>query len=107
MKVLLTIFSFFILASAIAVPFDEIKVGSNAKTSSLEIKYNSTHKKNKKAVVSMVDEKGNSVNSFKIAIKKGSNIIPLVCANELNEGLYTINILVKKKTLSTKLMIFK
>ena len=95
------------MVSAIAAPFDEIKVGTNAKTASLEIKYTSTHKKNREAAVSILDEKGNIVNSFKISINKGENIIPLADALSLKEGLYTVNILVKKKTLSTKLMIFE
>ena len=102
-----TIFSFFLFAFAIAMPYDEIKVGSNAKTSSLEIRFTSTHKKNREAAVSVLDEKGNIVNSFKVIINKGENIIPLATALGLKEGLYTVNILVKKKTLSTKLMIFE
>ena len=107
MKVLLTIFSFFIIASAIAVPFDEIKVGSNAKTSSLEIRYTSSHKKNKDVTVLILDEKGILINSFTTMVVNGENIIPLTNALNLKQGLYTVKVLAKKKTLSTKLMIFE
>ena len=109
MKVLFsTIFSLLLVATAIAMPFDEIKVGTNTKTSSLEIRFTSTTaKKIFEATVSIVNEKGKIVSSFKTAINKGENIIPLVNALGLKEGLYTVNILIKKKTLSTKLMIFE
>ena len=108
MKVLFTaIFNLFFLASIVAAPFDEIKIGSNGKTSSLEIRFTSTHKKNKEATVSLINEKGNTVDSFKVSIIKGQNIIPLSTLLGLPEGLYTVNIMVGKKTLSTKLIIFE
>jgi hypothetical protein len=107
MKVLFTsIFTVLILASAIALPFDDVKIGSNAKTASLEIRFTSTHKKNRTAAVSISDEKGSIVNNFQVKISKGENIIPIATVLGLKEGLYTVNILVKKKTLSTKLMVF-
>lgn len=108
MKILFTsLLSFFLLASAIAIPIDEIKIGSNAKTSTLEVRFTSTHKKSRNAVVSIINEQGVIVNSYKAVITKGENIIPVNNVPGLKEGLYTINILVKKKTLSTKLMIFE
>ncbi|MCY7292362.1 MAG: hypothetical protein LH615_09295 [Ferruginibacter sp.] len=108
MKIVFTsIFSFILLASAIAMPIDKIKIGSNSKTSSLEIRLNSTHKKSREAIVSIVNEAGKIVNSFKAVISKGENIIAVKNALGLKEGLYTLNILINKKTLSTKLMIFE
>lgn len=108
MKVFFTsLLSFFFLTSVIAMPTDEIKIGSNAKTSSLEVRFNSSHKKSRKAVVSIINEKGIIVNSYKAIILKGENVIAVNNLPGLKEGLYTINILVKRKTLSTKLMIFE
>ena len=89
------------------MPTDEIKIGSNAKTSSLEVRFNSSTKKSRKVVVSIINEKGIIVNSYKAIILKGENVIAVNNLPGLKEGLYTINILVKRKTLSTKLMIFE
>lgn len=108
MKIVSTlIFSLIFLASAIATPLDDIKIGSNAKTSSLEIRFISTHKKNKEATVSIINEIGIIVNTYTVRVKKGENIIEIKNALGLKEGLYSINILVKTKILSTKLMIFE
>ena len=104
---LVSIFSFVFYAFAIAMPGDEIKIGSNSKSSSLEIRYNSTNKKLREATVSIINEDGVLVNTFKATIGKGQNTIDIKKALGLKEGLYTINILVNKKTLSTKLMIFE
>ncbi len=103
-----SLFTLFVFASAIAIPLDDIKVGTNAKNSSLEIRFTSTtNKKNIEATVSIINEKGNVVNSFKAIVNNGVNIIPLNNALSLKEGLYKVNILMKRKTLSTKLMIFE
>ncbi len=109
MKFLITsIFTLLFMASAIAIPLEEVKVGTNAKNSSLEIRFTSTtNKKNIETTVSIINEKGDVVNTFKAYINNGENIIPLNNALSLREGLYTVNILMKKKTLSTKLMIFE
>jgi hypothetical protein len=109
MKVLFTsIFTFLIFVTAFAFPFDEIKVGTNAITSSIELRFTSTcAKKNAEAIVYVLNEKGLVVKTFKASINKGENIIPLADALSLREGLYTVNILINKKTLSTKLMIFE
>ena len=107
MKLLFTfIFSLYILSTS-ALPGDEIKISPNAKSSSIVVKYTSTHKKTRAATVSIVNVKGETVNSFKTAINKGENIIPVNDIHSLKEGIYSINILVKKKTVSTKLVIFE
>ncbi len=108
MKILFTsLLSFFLLASAIAMPIDKIKIGSNPKTSSLEIRFTFSYKKSRKAVVSIINEQGVIVKKCNAVIVKGENVIAVNNAPGFKEGLYTINILVKKKTLSTKLMIFE
>ncbi len=109
MKVLLFILiSFIITTSTRAGMFsDEIKIGSNATTSKLELRLNSSYKKITKANIVILNAKGKKVNEFKCAIKKGSNTVCMQDALNLDEGVYTVNMTVKKKTSSTKFVLFK
>ena len=109
MKFILTIFfSLILVAVADANNLsDKIKIGSNAKTSELEIRYNSNSKKNTAANVMIIDANGKEVSSFTCQIKRGSNVVCLHDALNLTEGLYTVKMTVKKKTTSTKFVLFK
>ncbi len=86
---------------------DEIKIGSNAITSKLEIRLTNTYKKNIRANVLILNAEGKEVNAFKCEIKKGSNAVCMQDALSLAEGTYTVRMTVKKKTSSTKFVLFK
>lgn len=108
MKFFLTIFfSFVFVAVAHAANLsDKIKIGSNAKTSELEIRYNSNSKKNITANVIITDAEGKEVSAFKSEIKKGSNAVCLHNALNLEEGVYTVKMTIKNKISSTKIVLF-
>ena len=109
MKILVFIFSIFLFVTAVnagIVPA-RILVGSNAKTSTLEIRFNSTHKKNIKAVVYIFNAAGKEVNNFNCDIKQGINAVCLKDALSLKEGIYTVKLALKKKTFSTTFLLFK
>ena len=108
MKFILSIFfSFIFVATAIAGNLsDKIKVGSNAKTSELEIRYNSNSKKNTTANVVITDADGKEVSAFTCEIKKGSNAVCLHDALNLKEGIYTVKMTVNNKMSSTKIVLF-
>ena len=108
MKLFLTIvFSISLIAGAEASSFiDKIKINSNAKTSELEIRYNSNKNKVRKAVVIITDAAGNDVSSFTCEIKKGSNAVCMHNALQLPEGLYTVKMMVKKKMYTSKIVLF-
>ena len=108
MKFFLTIFfSFIFFAVADAnVISEKIKIGSNAKTSKLEIRYNTKSKKNKTAKVFITDVRGKEVCNFTCAIKKGSNAVCMQDALDLTEGIYTVKMVVGNKISSTKLVLF-
>ena len=92
MKFFLTIFLSFILVAAADASnlSDKIKIGSNAKTSELEIRYNCNSKKNLSANVVITDADGKEVSAFTCEIKKGSNAVCLHDALKLSEGIYTV-----------------
>ena len=108
MKFIFSIFfSFIFVASADANNLsDKIKIGSNAKTSELEIKYHSNSKKNITANVVITDAEGKEVSAFKCEIKKGSNAVCMHNALNLKEGIYTVKMTVKNKISSTKIVLF-
>ena len=85
----------------------KIKIGSNAKTSKLEIRLNSAHKKNLQANVIIINAEGKEVNAFKCEIINGLNAVCMQEALNLEEGIYTVKMRVKKKTSSTKFVLFK
>ena len=109
MKYLLSIFfTFSIIVNVVAGNInDKITIASNAKTDKLEIKYKSNYKRNLKANVVIIDEEGEQVRSFKCNIIKGSNTICMQDALDLKEGIYTVELTVKNKKSSTKLVLFK
>ena len=109
MKFLLTIFlSFIFIANACAgVSKNKITIGSNATTSKLEIKFISNYKKNLQGNVVITDAEGKEVRSFQCDIIKGSNAICMKDALDLKEGTYTVELKVKNKKSSTKLVLFK
>ena len=88
-------------------PVDKIKLGSNAKTDNIEIRFNSTYKNNLTANVVVLNAEGKEVSVFKCDIKKGMNAVCLENALNLDEGIYTVNMTVKRKTSSTKFVVFK
>ena len=108
MKFILNIFfGFFFAATAIAGDFNnKITIGSNAKTSTLEIKFNSTHKKYFPAHVAIINAEGEQVSAFKCEIVKGLNVVSLQEALKLKEGIYTVEMTVKKRKSSTKFVLF-
>ena len=84
-----------------------IRIVSNAKTSCLEIKFFSNNKKNLQGNVVIIDAAGNNVRSFRCEIVKGSNAVCLQDALNLKEGIYTVELNVKKRKSSTKFVLFK
>ena len=85
---------------------EKIRISSNAKTSTLEIKFNSTYKKNLRANVAIINAEGKQVSAFKWKIVKGLNVVSLQEALKLKEGIYTVQMTVKKRKSSTKLVLF-
>ncbi len=105
MKALLTIFiSIFILSSANANNFEGIKIGSNGK-SSIELRVSS--KKTTTATITITNESGVVVSTQAANIVKGDNNISLTDVNNLAEGMYTVTMASKNKTVSTKFMNWK
>ena len=109
MNVFATILISFLLCTATiaGVPRGKITISSNAKTSLLEIKFNSTHKKSLQANVVILNAKGKQVSAFKCEIVKGLNVVSMHEALNLKEGIYTVEMTVKKKKSSTKFLLFK
>ena len=108
MKFILTIFFNFVLvafANAGATN-DKIKIGSNAKTAELEIRYNSKSKKNISANVIITDSEGKQVSAFTCEIKKGTNTVCLHNALQLKEGIYSVKMTVNNKISSTNIVFF-
>ena len=108
MKFILNIFfGFFFAATASAGDFkNKITIGSNAKTSTLEIKFNSTLKKSFPANVAIINAEGKQVSLFKCEIEKGLNVVILHEALNLKEGIYTVEMTVKKRKSSTRFVLF-
>ena len=108
MKFILNIFFSFIFAATASAgdAKSKITIGSNAKTSTLEIKFNSTHKKNFPANVAIINAEGKQVILFKCEIEKGLNVVSLHDALNLKEGIYTVEMTVKKRKSSTKFVLF-
>ena len=108
MKLFLTIiFSISLVTGAKASSFiDKIKIGSNAKTSELEIRYNCNKNKVQTANVVITDAAGDDVSSFTCEIKKGSNAVCMHNALQLPEGIYTVKMMVKKKVFTSKIVLF-
>ncbi len=109
MKFILSIFFTFVFVAAANADnlSDKIKIGSNAKTSELEIRYNSNSKRNITANVVITDAEGKAVGAFTCEIKKGSNAVCLHDALNLKEGIYTVKMTTKNKISSTKIVLFK
>ena len=109
MKCIFSIFLSFILTASVYAGSinDKITIGSNAKTSKLEIKYNSNYKKNLQANVIILDAEGNEVEAFICKIFKGANAVCMQDALNLKEGIYTVALTVKNKTFTTKFVLFK
>ena len=109
MRLILFIFLNFIFVSVAEAnnSLFKIKIQPNAKTSSLEIKFFSTNKKNFQTNVFIIDSEGNKVRSFKCEIIKGFNAVCLQDALNLKEGIYAVELNVKKKTSSAKFVLFK
>ena len=108
MKFILNIFFSFLFAATASAGDSKgkITIGSNAKTSTLEIKFNSTHKKNFPANVAIINAEGKKVSLFKCEIVKGLNVVSLLEALNLKEGIYTVEMTVKKRKSSTKFVLF-
>lgn len=100
-------FLFFYTATSAGVIREKFKIGSNAKTSTLEIKFNSTYKKNLPANFIIFNEEGKRVSAFQCEIIKGSNVVCLQDALNLKEGIYTVEMTLKKRKSSTKFVLFK
>lgn len=105
--ILILFSSVFGVTAKAATKEDKIKIVSNATSSTLEIVFNSNKKQDKQASVVIIDELGNEVKAFKCEIYKGLNAVCLEEALDLKEGIYTVKLTVKKKTISTKFVLFK
>lgn len=97
----------FYTATIAGINREKIRISSNSKTSSLELKFNSTHKKNLQAYVAIINAEGKQVSAFKCEIVKGLNVVSLHEALNLNEGIYTVEMTVQKRKSSTKFVLFK
>ena len=109
MKLLLAIFSalLFITTVNAGIVKEKITISPNAKTSQLEIKYQSKFKKKLSGKVVILNAAGDEVKNFTCDIIKGLNTICMQDALNLNEGIFTVNLTVKKKNFSTKFVLFK
>ena len=96
----------FYSATIAGITREKITISSNAKTSTLEIKFNSTYKKNLKANVAIINAEGEKVSAFKCEIVKGLYVVSLQEALKLKEGIYTVEMTVKKRKSSTKFVLF-
>ena len=96
----------FYISTIAGIPCERIRISSNAKTSTLEIKFNSTYKKNLQANVAIINAEGKQVSAFKCEIVKGLNVVSLQEALKLKEGIYTVEMTVKKRKSSTKFVLF-
>ena len=108
MKFILSLFFsvIFVAAANAGNLVDRIKIGSNATTAELEIRYNSNNKKNLKANVLITDADGKEVSAFTCEIKKGSNSVCLLDALKLKEGIYTVKTYLKNMVSTAKILIF-
>lgn len=97
----------FYTATIAGINHEKIRISSNPKTSLLELKFNCTHKKNLQAYFAIINAEGKQVNAFKREIVKGLNVVSLHEALNLNEGIYTVEMTVKKRKSSTKFVLFK
>ncbi len=105
MKALLTIFiSVFILSSANATNFDGIKIGTTGK-SSVEVRL--TSKKVTTATITVTNAQGVVVSTQTANITKGNNNISLADLTNLEEGMFTVTMVVKNETLTTQFMNWK
>ena len=109
MKILISIFfSLLVFSVANAASLtNEIKIGTNSKTSQLEIRLAQKYKKTVQANIIIADATGNIVRSFDCVIVKGSNIIYMQDALNLDEGNYIVKMIVNKKTSTTNFVLFK
>ena len=108
MKVFSTILIlfFFCTATTAGISSEKIRITSNAKTSLLELKFNSTYKKNFQANIVITNAEGKQVSIFKCEIVKGLNVVILHEALNFKEGIYTVEMTVKKRKSSTQFILF-
>ena len=108
MRLILSIFSFlqFIATANGGIAKEKITISPNAKTSQLEIKYQSKFKKKLSGKVVILNAAGNEVKNFTCDIINGSNTICMQNALNLAEGIFTVQLTVKNKTSSTKFVLF-
>ena len=108
MKIFSTFLIFFLFYTATfaGTNREKIRISSNPKSSLLELKFNSTHKKNLQGYVAIINVEGKQVSAFKCEIVKGLNVVSLQEALKLKEGIYTVEMTVKKRKSSTKFVLF-
>ncbi len=97
----------FYTATIAGLTREKIRISSNAKTSTIQIQFNSTYKKNLPASIVILDAEGKRVSSFQCEIIRGLNVVCLQEALNLKEGIYTVEMRVKKRKSSTKFVLFK
>lgn len=103
MKVVLTIFlSVFFLATASANNSGDIKIGSNGKTSTIELRMQS--KKAASATITILNANGVVVSTQTANLVRGKNNIAMIDIASLEEGMYKVTLVSNKKTLTTQFM---
>ena len=65
-----------------------INIGSNAKTSNLEIRFYPTHKENREAGITILIADAKSINTFDCINTKRANAVCRQDALTLNKGIY-------------------
>ncbi|MFC4262621.1 hypothetical protein ACFOWM_07020 [Ferruginibacter yonginensis] len=84
---------------------DEMKIGSNSKTASLEIKIKSTLS-NHDVVITVKDEQGNIITTQAAKVITGETIISIVKPNTMKEGMYTVEMKSGDEIKTAKFMIW-
>ncbi len=106
MKALFTILlSVIFLSTASANNFGDIKIGSNGKTSTIEVRMNS--KKATAATITILNAQGVVVSTQKANLTRGDNNIALVDIQNLEEGTFTVTLVANNQTHTTQFMNWK
>ena len=106
MKALLTVlFSTILIISVSAKNFDGIKIAPNAKTATIEVRFNA--KKATEAKIVITNEEGKVVSTQVAKLVSGDNAVSLVDVSKLEEGNFTVTLTTGNEVMTTKFINFK
>jgi hypothetical protein len=84
---------------------NEISIGANRTTGEMQLRF--TTDKAGKASITVLNDLGEIVLQQTETVTNSLNTIPLKKATELNEGSYTVRLVIHKETYHTRFMIWK